>query len=228
MRTKLSGFFAVAALAAAMASTASASEACAGVSNVLTIAAAGGCNVTGSSLLFNNFGVSASDGFTSATVGISTAQFGTGIIGSDVDLGFQIGALQGSGVPDFGDIELGYTVTGGIIGLDMNVQASPVIKGGSLTVTEEACSVAWVGTVCNGTTLANFFVTSTGQAASKTVMFSTAYSGEVFIEKDLSYDGATTSSLVNSHVVGVPEPMTFSLMGAGLVGLGLLRRRTRK
>ncbi len=42
MRTKLSGFFAVAALAAAMATTASASDLCAGVTDVTMIAAQGG------------------------------------------------------------------------------------------------------------------------------------------------------------------------------------------
>jgi|SRR5579863_499751 len=229
MRTKLSGFFAVAAIAAAMASTASASELCAGVSDVTTIAANGGCTVSGAGLLFNNFSVSPSAGFTGAVVGIAGSGFGTGVTGSDVDLAFQIGGLQGPTIPDLGDIELEYDVTGGIVGVDMTIQASPVISGGSMTVSEKVCTVAFVNSVCNGITLANFTVTSSGQAVSTTQLFSTAFSGEVYIEKDLSYDGATTSSLVNSHVVSsVPEPMTFSLMGAGLLGLGLMRRRGRK
>jgi hypothetical protein len=229
MRSKISGFFAVAALAAAMASTASASELCAGVSNVTTIAAAGGCTVAGSTLLFDNFIVSPSAGFTGATVGIATLAFGTGVFGSDVDLAFQIGGLSGPGIPDLGDIELYYTVTGGIDGVDMSVQASPVVTGGSLTVTEKACTTAFVGGACGGVTLANFTVISTGQPVTTTQLFTTPYSGEVYILKDLSYDGATTSSLINSHVVStVPEPMTLSLMGAGLLGLGLVRRRVRK
>jgi hypothetical protein len=229
MRTRLSGFFAVAGLAAGMASTASASELCAGVSDVTTIAASGGCTVTGSSLVFNNFTVSPSSGFTGATVGIATAPFGTGVFGSDVDLSFQIGGLSGPGIPDLGDIVLGYTVTGGIVGVDMSAQATPVIQGGSLTITEKACTAAFVGGACTGTTLANFTVISTGQAVTTTQMFTTPYSGEVYILKDLSYDGATTSSLLNSQVVGtVPEPMTLSLMGVGLLGMGLLGRRARK
>jgi hypothetical protein len=229
MRTKLSGFLAVAAVAVAMASTASATELCMGVSNVTTIAAAGGCTVTGSTLVFNNFVVDPSSGFTGATIGIGSAASGTGVFGSDVDLAFQIGGLSGPGVPDSGDIILDYTVTGGIIGVDMAVQASPVVSGGSITVTELACTTAFVNGVCSGTTLANFTAVSSGQPATPTQLFTTSYSGEVFIQKDLSYDGATTSSLVNSQIVStVPEPMTLSLMGAGLLGLGLVGRRIRK
>jgi hypothetical protein len=236
MKTKLSGFMALAALAAAMASTANAAESClgpsgTGISNVLSIAAAGGCSVPGSTLVFNNFAVDPSAGFTAATVGISGPAFGTGVIGSDVDLGFQIGGILGSGAPNDGDIALEYTVSGGIIGLDLSVQATPIptLGGGSLTVTEEACSVAWAGSVCNGITLANFSVTSFGGAAQKTQLFTTPYSGEVFLLKDLSYDGATTSSFVNSQIISsAPEPMTLSLMGVGLLGLGLVGRRVRK
>jgi len=235
MRTRFLGVFAVAAVLAGMASTASASELCtgiaySGISDVTTIAAAGGCTVPGSSLLFDNFIVSATSGFTSVTVGISgPPALGTGVFGPDVDLAFQIGALEGPGVPDLGDIELAYTVTGGIIGLDLAVQASPVIPGGSLTVTEYACTAAFVGGVCSGTTLANLYVTSSGLPATNSEFFTTAYTGEVYILKDLSYDGATTSSLINSQIISaVPETATFSMMGAGLLGLGLVRRRTRK
>ncbi|MBY0374273.1 MAG: PEP-CTERM sorting domain-containing protein [Bryobacteraceae bacterium] len=41
--------------------------------------------------------------------------------------------------------------------------------------------------------------------------------------------GAQQSNITVTGVSGeVPEPMTVSLMGAGLLGLGLLRRRTAK
>ena len=98
-----------------------------------------------------------------------------------------------------------------------------------MTVTEKVCTMAWSGGVCNGVTLANFSLISSGQGVLTTRMFTQPFSGEVYILKDISYDGATTSSLLNSHVLGtVPEPMTLSLMGAGLLGLGLLKRRGRK
>jgi hypothetical protein len=227
MKSKFTGLFAVAALAAAMASTASASILCAGVSDITTIAASGGCTVGGSNLLFSNFSVSASAGFTSAQVGLAPAGLGTTTLGADVDLAFQIGGLQGTGVAAaLGDIELLYTVQGGIAGVDITLQASPVSTGGIVTVTEVACTQAFVAGVCGGTTLANYTVISSGNVVSNSQLFIPPYGGEVWIKKDISYDGATTSELVNSQII--PEPMTFSLMGAGLLGLGLLGRRLRK
>jgi hypothetical protein len=228
MKSKFYGLFAVAALAAATASTASASVLCAGISDVTTIAGLGGCTVAGSSMLFSNFSVSASAGFTSAQVGLAPVGQGTTTIGPDVDLAFQIGGLQGTGVAAaLGDVELLYTVQGGMSGVDITLQASPVTTGGIVTVTEVACNQAFVAGVCGGTTLANYTVISSGNAVSNQEFFIPSYFGEVWIKKDISYDGATTSELVNSQI-SVPEPMTFSLMGAGLLGLGLLGRRLRK
>src|ERR1700733_1359528 len=84
MRMKFSGVLAMAALVAAMASTASATELCAGVSNVTSIGAAG-CDVAGDTgVVFSNFTVSVV-GASSATVGISEASFTDG----QVDLQFQ-------------------------------------------------------------------------------------------------------------------------------------------
>jgi hypothetical protein len=217
--------FAVAVLLAATVSVASASELCAGVSDVTTIQAAGGCTVAGSSLIFNNFHVGANSGFTSATIGISGTAFGTGVFGSDVDLAFQIGGLSGPGLPDHGVIDLSYTVIGGIRGLDLVLQATQIDQGGSVMVTEEACSVAWIDGICHGILLADFSVTSTGQAVHKARLFDTSYGGEVFIEKAIDFDGGYTSSLVNSHLTGTPEPGSLILVGFGLLGFGLVRRR---
>jgi hypothetical protein len=230
MKTKFYGLLAAAALAVAVAPTARAIPLCEGTSNVTTIAPVG-CNVNGApELLFNNFTVSASAGFTGATIGIAPDAQGTGTYGDDVDLAFQIGGLTGPGVTTAsGDIELEYTVQGGLEGVDIVLQASPVVSGGSETITEVACSSAFVAGACDGTTLANYTVVSSGQVAVNSQvpwLLTPGYSGPVYIKKDLSYDGATTSELVNSQVV--PEPVTFSLMGVGLLGLGLMGRRLRK
>jgi hypothetical protein len=216
---------AVTALAAALASTASASELCAVVSDVTTIAAAGGCTVAGSTLLFNNFQVSPSSGFTGARVGISGS--GTSVVGSDVDLAFQFGGLTGPGVATAsGDIQLLYTVQGGLSGVDIMLQASPVTTGGQMTVGEVACSAGFVGGACSGTTLAGYSVSSSGAVETNQDLFSPPYGGEVWMKKTVIYNGATPTELINSQIVPTPEPMTFPLVSAGLLGLGLLRRAT--
>lgn len=223
MKIKISGVLAVAALALGVASTASASELCAGVTDVTTITAAGGCTVAGSSLLFNNFADFATGG-ASGPVAISPS--GTGVVGSDVDLAFTF--PQVSFPPGTGDIQLSYSVSGGIEGVDMALTATQFVPGtGSVTVTEKVCTVAFTGGNCvGGTLLANYQVTSTGQLATGMALLNPSYTGTVWIFKDIGFNGASTSELVNSQMV--PEPMTFSLLGAGLLGLGLMGRRLRK
>ncbi len=229
MKTKFSGLLAVAVMAAAVASTASATIVTCDTGTISNVV---GATCQEGQLTFSNFSVSASSGFTSAQIGIGGTLQGTGVFGNDVDLAFQIGGLQGSGVTSaLGDVELQYEMTGGVGGVDISLQASPLIAGGSETVTEIACSAAFVAGVCSGNTLANYVVISTGGVVSNAQIPwlppYQGYEGPVFIKKDLSYDGATTSELVNSGFA-VPEPMTFSLVGAGLLGLGLLGRRLRK
>ncbi len=223
MRTKFSGVLALAALVAAMASTASATEVCAGVTNVTTIGAAG-CDVAGDpGVVFSNFTVSVV-GASSATVGISADSFADG----QVDLQFQI-ALGAEPIPGTADIQLSYEVTGGIDGVDDAFQASPLGPGGSVTISEVACA-APMTTSCplpTVNTLANYAGTSTGQLVQDSATFSTT--SPVYILKDIDFADAAMSVFTNSQAVStVPEPMTFSLIGAGLLGFGLLKRRVRK
>jgi hypothetical protein len=245
MKTKFSSLLAVAAVAVTMASTASATlTTCdTGISNVV------GATCTEGTLTFSNFTVNPGAGFNTAAVGIVAAP-STAVVGADVDLAFQIGGLSGSGVTnDLGDIELQYEVTGGLNGVDIILQASPNVNipGGAVVVTEVACTAAFVSGVCSGETLANYSVSSSGGVAmasqvpwltcgapgapsTPNCLASLPYSGPVYIKKDLAFDGATTSELVNSHVelITAPEPVTLSLMGFGLLGLGLMGRRLRK
>lgn len=47
---------------------------------------------------------------------------------------------------------------------------------------------------------------------------------EVGIQVVLTHEGAGVSSF-DAELTGVPEPGTYALIGAGLLGLGMLRRR---
>jgi hypothetical protein len=192
------------------------------------------CFVTGAaSVLFSNFSVNASAGFTAYTVGIRPGAGGTppgggntGLVGGNILLDFQLGGCAGPGCPGNGDVLMFYQVDGGIQGVDMTVQATPT-NGGSLTIIEIVCAVAFVSNACPGApsnTLANYSITSNGQTVSDFRTF--ASTGQVFIKKDIQFNGASISEFVNSQTI--PEPMTLSLMGLGLLGLGLIGRRVRK
>lgn len=227
MNIKFSMVLAMATVAATMASTAIASESClgpggTGISDVTTITAAGGCTVSGSSLLFDNFTVVASGG---AAGPIGLEPIATGVVGDDVDLAF--GFPQVRIPPGTGSLMLSYSVVGGIDGVDVAFTATPITTGGSVSVTEKVCTVAFTAGNCvGGTQLANYSATSTGQYATGSATFATT--GAVWIYKDIVFNNATTSDLTNSQQIGVPEPMTFSLLGAGLLGLGLMGRKRRQ
>jgi hypothetical protein len=226
MKTKFSGFFAMAVLVAAMASTASATELCSGVTNVTTIGA-GGCDVAGDpGVIFGNFTVSVA-GAESADVGIS----GTSFVDNQIDLSFEISVTDEANAGS-ADIILSYTVTGGIIGVDDQFQASPLSPGGSVTISEIACSVPF-STACPQpatNTLANYAGVSTGQLVEDSETFAGGVAvNPVYIKKDIDLSDAVMSEFTNSQQVSsVPETATFSLMGAGLLGLGVLKRRFRK
>ncbi len=232
MKTKFLGLFAVAVFAVAMASTASAAPACdLGVSNVV------GSTCTEGTLTFSNFATSFSAGFSNtspytSTIGIGNGTVGTGVVGGDVNLVFQI-APEGPGAPANGDALMFYSVAGGSSGIDLSLGATPTFSGGVVAVTETACSTAFVGTTCTGTVLATYSVCSPTLGSCSAVNSDSApfvgtYGSTVYIKKDIDFLGAATSEITNSSMTGVPEPMTLSLMGVGLLGLGLLGRRLRK
>jgi hypothetical protein len=191
------------------------------VANVTTLGSAG-CQVNGSNLIFSNFTVSPTGGLNTATVGLSDVA-GTGVAGSEVNLGFQLTLGFANAADPVGDLLLTYEVTGGISGVDINVQGTPVASPDQITVTETVCSQAFVGGSCPTIdTLAIYAVTSTnGSDAIGAMAF--ASTTPVFIKKDISFNGAITSEFSNSQLV--PEPMTLTLMGVGLLGLGVFGRR---
>ena len=187
------------------------------VPNVMAIT--GSQTYTCGSLTFSNFSVSPN----TETIGIGTS---SGVIGgNDVALDFMISGITTATADTF----LFYQVNGPISGVDLGFQA-PNSTTGNVHIFETACKVAFDPTfrtcVGAGNTLANFDLVSNGNPVSNIVTF--AQQSQIFIKKDIQFNGDTLSDFANTHLTGVPEPMTLSLVGAGLLGLGLAGRRFRK
>jgi hypothetical protein len=150
------------------------------------------------------------------------------VIGSDTHLAFQVtGADTG-----IDDTFLTYEASGGVLALDMSFEALPFGGDGSVTVTEIACSVAFAGNACPGTTYADFSATSICVSATCTDASTAKFlidgaANPVYIQDDIALDGANVTLLENSLFASaaapVPEPALAPLMAASLLGFGLRR-----
>ena len=185
------------------------------VLNVTTLT--GSNNFACGGLTFSNFVVSPS------TVIVGIGSESTLVGGNDVVLDLHLSGFTSLNVDTF----LNYQVDGAITGVDMGFQAPTTTDGSNVRIFETVCKVAFDAVfhtcVGDGNTLANFSLVSSGAAVSTTVTF--AQQSRVFIKKDIQFNGSSISDFNNSHLTGVPEPMTLSMMGLGLLGLGLMRRR---
>ncbi len=141
---------------------------------------------------------------------------GATVSGNDAILTFQINPGT-SGFPV--DIQLGYTVTSdsaNIVGID----ASYAGANGSIFETASVNGTV-VSTITDGNTGTNNGVVLNGTPAT----FG-PYSS-ITISKDI--DALSFSEFTDSvQISSVPEPMTLSTMGVGLLGLGLISRRRKQ
>ncbi|SRR5579884_2657104 len=164
------------------------------------------------SLTFSNFSLYVNTGYstpTNLTVTLSFAGAGT------LSFGTNMSYANGQ------DIDLQYLVTPGIAGMILTASSG----GGG--VNEGACSTQQdfnnlTGTpgvlgTCAGVNLGQGSAASGG---SVTIPFSGSTQVD-WIYKDISGVSGFSQTVV-------PEPVTFSLMGAGLLGIGFLGRRLRR
>ena len=169
-------------------------------------------------LEFNNFQYSIA-GSQGTPSGWNISLAGEGIVNGYVALTFNP-SLNGSGNA-VSDAHLSFAINGTTYGAYL-FDGGP----GPSVVAEKVCSASVDVTTgaCSGVLL----VTSLNASDNQTATASYAASPVVYVWKDIQITNVSGHNSAITEGFAVPEPMTFSLMGAGLLGLGLVRRKLKK
>jgi len=186
---------------------------------------------TSGNLTFSTFGYSSSANPAGSAIpasGLSvTPQTTMGDEGFQFGGGWNVGT-QAGGVASFQDSVVSFTVTSGAI-TDLHLFFNGSFTGTGTTFVKESYCLNGPLAGCPAPNSGMITVTNPPPVFNAVVFFAPVTS--VSVSKDIHVDSGTNGTASISQVINSfsnPEPLSFVLLGSGLLGLGLLRKRITK